>query len=896
MSHNLVTKYLKDYTEPNFWADSVDLTFTIDHKQETVIVESITKYFKNPKRHEHVLILDGSATLKNIFLDNVELTATEYSLENNILTLQNVPDNFSLKIITLLRPWQDKSCMGLYASNNSLITQCEPEGFRKITYYQDRPDVMAVFTTTIIADIARFPVALSNGNQIKYTQTGKSNLFKAVWHDPFKKPSYLFALVVADLQKIDDKFITKSKREIQLEIYAEKNNLLRCFHAMSSLKKAMQWDEERFNLEYDLDRFMIVATDDFNMGAMENKGLNIFNTKYVLADHTTATDTDFINVEAVIGHEYFHNWTGNRVTCRDWFQLSLKEGLTVFRDHEFTSDLHSRAVTRINEVKVLRSRQFPEDQSPLAHPVRPADYIEMNNFYTMTVYEKGSEVVRMYQTILGHKGFKQGMQLYFERHDGQAVTCEDFCNAMSDANKIDLSQFMLWYSQAGTPDVSATSHYNADTAEYTLEFTQSIPDTPNQTNKQPMLIPIKIGLLDNNGHEMANLNIMQGEFVSHDDGIVLLLTKEHNTFVFADIISKPTPSLLRGFSAPIKLSYPYTNKEQMLLAQHDTDEFNRFESLQHIYTREIISLYNEIVKEKADSKSNHDPVQLAKELISLLKETINNSNLSAEFRAVLLQTPTFSDMLTKLTNINPHALYRAINLFNQQIGQDLFDIWLETYNNNLALHYIFTEHGKRAFKNIALTYIIKALGSKTANPNSLQLVETLAFGQLHNSDNMTDNIAVLTAINNLDIELRETIFAEFYNSWKNNPLIMDKWFAIQAGSMLTNSEKLNKLMVDPAFIATNPNKIYALLATFTQNGLKFHTQDGYSFIADQIIAIDKFNPQVASTLANGFSRVTALSRKYQQLAKPELQRISSQANISNNVLEIVSKILTGIGI
>ncbi|MCX8515316.1 MAG: aminopeptidase N [Burkholderiales bacterium] len=570
-------KYLKDYQQPNFWIESVNLIFNIKEDQ-SVEVTSDAIYYKNPNTTANTLTLDGNAQLLAIKLDNNTLSSNSYQLNAAGLTLTNLPNKFKLNIVTQLYPWNNKSCMGLFAANNNLFTQCEPEGFRSITYFLDRPDVLTKYTTTIICQDKLYNSLLSNGNKI-------SNEIKiindiayryVVWHDPFKKPSYLFALVVSNLSKIEDSYITKSGKPVKLEIFADNDVINDCHHAMHSLKRALKWDEERFNLEYDLNNFMIVATNDFNMGAMENKSLNIFNAKYIVANKNTATDTDFLNVESVVGHEYFHNWTGNRVTCRDWFQLSLKEGLTVFRDQEFSSDLHNRSVERIFEVKDLVQHQFPEDAGPLAHSVRPESYLEINNFYTNTVYNKGAEVVRMYQTILGKDGFNRGLALYLAKHDGSAATCEDFCQAMIDANGVDLNQFMLWYSQAGTPHLTIKETYDSLNHEYHLTITQQIAATPNQPEKKPMLIPLKMGLLSSSGHELIDIKPEQGQYIKHEDGVVLLVTDTTNKFVFKNIKHKPTPSLLRDFSAPVKVDFKLNANERLLLINHDNNEFNRY--------------------------------------------------------------------------------------------------------------------------------------------------------------------------------------------------------------------------------------------------------------------------------------------------------------------------------
>ncbi len=879
------TKYLKDYCEPNYWINTINLDFNIQDNED-VLITSITHYHKNMTTKQNTLTLSGSAELISIHVNDKAIPTQDYTLENDELHLANLPNEFHLTIVTKVQPYTNKTCMGLYGSGNTLFTQNEPEGFRKITYYLDRPDVMAIFTTSITANPAKYPVLLSNGNKIKdaILSNGKKSV---TWQDPFKKPSYLFALVAGDLAHIKDTFTTKSGRKINLEVYSKQDDLYKCQHAMESLKHAMKWDETRFNLEYDLDNYMIVAASDFNMGAMENKGLNIFNTKYVFATSDSATDNDFIAVEAVIGHEYFHNWTGNRVTCKNWFQLSLKEGLTVFRDQEFTADRHGHSVNRIGNVKRLRQAQFSEDSGPLAHAVRPEEYIEMNNFYTTTVYEKGAEVVRMYQSILGKDGFNKGLELYFKRHDGQAVTCEDFCNAMANANDIDLSQFMLWYSQAGTPHVTVTDNYNAATQTYTLNFKQSIPDTPKQNNKKAMLIPIKIGLLDNSGHEILNLQIKSGRFIQHSDGTTLLLDNNENTFEFTNVKTKPVPSLLRQFSAPVKLHYNYTDADHLLLIANDSDEFNQWEHLQQILVKQIKAIYRHVLSTKTT------PI-IDKEIFSAMKSVLNNTNLAANFRAYMFELPNFSEMAIEIKDANPEILQQSIDYLAKSIGEELFDSWLEIYNLNLTMAYKFADQDKRSLKNTALRYIIKSLEHKLDNPSSLQLIETLALGQYHNADNMTDSFAVLATTANLNIPLREQILQDFYNKWQHNELVMDKWFAVQAMSKNVNANTLNKLMVDKAFIATNPNKIYALLRNFTANGVKFNSQFGYEFIADQIIMIAKFNPSVASILSKGYGQVINLQMNYQQMAKNSLNLIMKQENLPAEVSEVVSKTLAGI--
>lgn len=877
--------YLKNYQSPNYLVETITLDFVI-HDEQNIAITSTAKYYKNTSASTftNTLHLDGNCQLNALSKDGIQLTSTEYIKNDHGITLSGLPNEFTLMVKTTVNPLTNKTYMGLFESHGTLVTQCEPEGFREMTYYLDHPDVLAKFTTRITANKDKYPVLLSNGNKV--TEEINGNNKTVTWVDPFKKPCYLFALVAGNLGVFTGDFISKSGRKIKLEIYTERENLPRCDHALESLKRAMAWDEKRFNLEYDLDIYMIVASSNFNMGAMENKGLNVFNTKYMLVDKDTGTDTDFINVEAVIGHEYFHNWTGNRVTCREWFQLSLKEGLTVFRDHEFTSDLHNRGVYRINNVSRLKQSQFTEDSGPLAHPIRPESYLEINNFYTSTIYEKGAEVVRMYQTILGNEGFNNGFALYIQQNDGKAATIEDFYHAMQEANpNIDLSGFKLWYSQAGTPKIKVTSTYDVNKQEYTLNFVQTIPDTPAQSNKEPMLIPIVVGLIDHNGNDIPDITPVTGKFVRHDNGLVLLLTDNNNSFTFTNISSKVTPSILRGFSAPVNLEYAYSAQDLKFLAAYDSDEYNRHQALKIIMTEEIQKIYNNMLAKTTSSKIDGS-------IIETLRTILTNENLAAEFRASAMQPPTFSEILPTLANVNPHVLTNAILHFQQEIGEELFDSFMEIYNLNLTMVYNFKDHGKRALKNIALFYILKALSQKITNPNTLQLIETMVLGQYYNANNMTDSAAALSSINDLAIAIRENLLAEFYQKWHKNELVMDKYFSLQALSTTITITRLNQLMVDKSFIATNPNKIYALVRGFTQNYAKFHSANGYEFIADQIINIDKFNPHVASTVARGFNNIIYLADNYKTLAKNALQRILKQNNLSRSTIEITTQILS----
>lgn len=854
-------KYLRDYLPPNYQVQDLSLLFDI--REEYTLVTSIAKYILTTDIAN--LTLNGSCELVSIKLDHQEYTAFQWI--DGDLFLADLPQQFDLEIVTKIYPAQNKSCMGLYASNGNLFTQNEPEGFRKITFYQDRSDVMAKFTTTIIGDKDKYPIMLSNGNKI-HEEELTDNRHLVTWEDPFKKPSYLFALVAGQFSVIQDYFVTKSQRKILLEVYSEASSISQCQHSMDSLKRSMQWDQERFNLEYDLDRYMIVASGDFNMGAMENKGLNIFNTKYVLADSKTATDGDFINVEAVVGHEYFHNWTGNRVTCRDWFQLSLKEGLTVFRDQEFTSDLHSRSVKRINDVRALRQRQFPEDASPLAHPVRPESYLEINNFYTVTVYEKGAEVVRMYQTLLGKSGFNRGLELYLARHDGEAATCENFCQAMADANERDLTQFMLWYSQAGTPILKVSDNYDEQQGTYTLTIEQKIPVTTNARKQQAMLIPVAFELLTNSGDKINFLPLV-GEIERVEENNILLVTQEVNHYTFK-VTSKPTPSLLRGFSAPVIINYPYTNEQIELLAMHDDDSFNRWDALQNLYKQEIMAMYH-----------NHE-YQVSPILATILRHVLQDNNLDSAYKNALAILPDFAELSAQYQPVDVHDLVLAIAKVKAFIADQLIDLWLAIYADNQSGAYNFNDAGRRALKNTALYYLM-------ASNDSAAYLDIVKH-QYTSADNMTDKIGALVAINDSYVELRNELLIDFANSYKNYPLVMDKWFTLQAQSQRNDTlDMVQELTQHPAFDGNNPNKIYALVRAFTMNGKVFNTQSGYEWIAQEMLRVDAFNPSVAGRVANGFAIISSLSKKYHQLLQPILADVLTCENLSKDVYELISK-------
>jgi len=863
--------YLKDYTPPSYLIDKVDLTFDI--QDEATRVKSRLVLSRHPKATASgELVLHGSARLLSLTLDGDRLAEDRFRLEDDLLTLTGLPDGFILEVETELEPASNTSLMGLYASNGNLFTQCEPEGFRKITYYLDRPDVMSKFTTTIVADKNKYPVLLSNGNKVGEGMLDKKRHW-VKWVDPYRKPSYLFALVAGKLAVLKDSFVTQSGRTVALEIWTEPSDQDKVAHAMASVKRAMKWDEDRFGLEYDLDIYMIVAVGDFNMGAMENKGLNIFNTKYVLARKDTATDTDFEGVEAVIGHEYFHNWTGNRVTCRDWFQLSLKEGLTVFRDQEFSADMTSRAVKRIEDVKGLRAMQFPEDAGPTAHPIRPDSYIEMNNFYTMTVYEKGAEVVRMYQTLLGRDGFKKGMELYFRRHDGQAVTCDDFRAAMADANGVKLDQFALWYSQAGTPVLDVAGAYDPVAQTYTLTVKQSCPATPGQDSKQPFHIPLALGLVGRDGVDLPLL--LAGEDGPQGVSRVLDVTLAEQQFVFVNVASEPVPSLLRDFSAPVKLNFNWRDDELAFLIANDSDPFARWEAGQTLAQRLLVGLYR-------DAEVGR-PLALSATITDAYRAVLTDLTIDAAFKALMLTLPGEGEMLEWLEEADPARINQVRNFVLAELAQALRGEWHEAFDLSQTREYKPQDADKRALKNLAL-----AMLNRLPDDWPQEAAKKQCFG----ADNMTDQMGALLALKDRDTDPRTECFEAFDDRWVDDALVMDKFFSLIAASQLPCTlEHVENALEHPAFSLKNPNKARALLGTFGRNLPVFHAEDGsgYRFLADQVLAVDGFNPQVASRLVQAFNRWKKVDAARQALMKAELERMLAHPGLSKDVYEIVSK-------
>ena len=893
-------QYLKDYLAPAYSVLQTDLTFDIQAQHTKVQARLLIQAM----RSDEALILDGSAELISLKLDGECLQNNAYALADEKLTIINLPaDAFVLEIETRLLPNDNKSLMGLYGSNGNLYTQCEPEGFRKITFYPDRPDVMSKFTTTIIANKKLYPVLLSNGNKIDGGDlAGGRHWVK--WIDPFKKPSYLFALVAGKLAVKRDVFTTRSGKTVTIEFYTAQADQAKVDFAMASLKNAMRWDEERFGLEYDLDVYIVVAVGDFNIGAMENKGLTIFNTKYVLANSRTATDADFEGIESVIGHEYFHNWTGNRVTCRDWFQLSLKEGLTVFRDQEFSGDRASRAVRRIDNVSVLRQLQFPEDAGPMAHPVRPESYQEINNFYTMTIYEKGAEVVRMYHTLLGEDGFQKGMKLYFQRHDGKAVTCDDFRIAMADANKINLDQFSLWYSQAGTPVLDVSGSFDSLAQTFTLKIKQSIPTTPDMAQKQPMMIPLRVGLLSRNG-EKVNFRL-EGSNTVHAD-TVLLVTQAEQTFLLQGVAKDVMPSLLRGFSAPVHLNYTYTDEELNVLLAHDSDLFVRWEAGQTLYRRAVASNLKAI---KAG-----EPMPQHEALVATIKHMIHQE-LDPAFKAMLLTAPSTTELWEGADSINPLYYHQAReNLLNTVAKGCLNSLvyirtWALEQEENSGLEKPYEYHpelaGVRSLLAAVRLLTIReerygriVLATHSSEQHAEPEKEVCArlqdyltrYEQL--TPNMTHEMSIMNTVNHLEEEERNQLLEQFAKRYADDALVMDKYFTLVGSSQREDTfNQVQSALQHPKFSLENPNKARALLGSFSRNVSHFHHESGrgYQFLAEKILQIDEFNPQIAARLVQAFNLCQYLEPHRRQLMIGELQGMMSQKNLATDVREIVEKI------
>ncbi|MCU1763937.1 aminopeptidase N [Pseudomonas protegens] len=875
--------YLKDYQAPEYLIDETHLTFELFEDHSLVHAQLVMR--RNPARGAGLppLVLDGQQLeLLSVSLSDQALSASDYQLDDSHLTLHPTSASFTLDTSVRIHPESNTALEGLYKSSGMFCTQCEAEGFRKITYYLDRPDVMSKFTTTVVAEQHSYPVLLSNGNPIA-SGPGEDGRHWATWEDPFMKPAYLFALVAGDLWCVEDSFRTRSGRDVALRIYVEPENIDKCQHAMNSLKKSMRWDEETYGREYDLDIFMIVAVNDFNMGAMENKGLNIFNSSAVLARAETATDAAHQRVEAIVAHEYFHNWSGNRVTCRDWFQLSLKEGFTVFRDAGFSADMNSATVKRIQDVAYLRTHQFAEDAGPMAHAVRPESFIEISNFYTLTVYEKGSEVVGMIHTLLGAEGFRKGSDLYFERHDGQAVTCDDFVKAMEDANGVDLTQFKRWYSQAGTPRLAVSESYDAAAKTYSLTFRQSCPQTPDKVEKLPFVIPVALGLLDSTGADMALR--LAGEAAAQGSSRVLSVTEAEQTFTFVDIAEHPLPSLLRGFSAPVKLSFPYNRDQLMFLMQHDSDGFNRWDAGQQL----SVQVLQELIAQHQQGRA----LVMDERLVAALGTVLADDSLDQAMVAEMLSLPGEA-YLTEISEVaDVEAIHAAREFARQQLADSLFDALWKRYQANRqvskATAYVAeSEHfARRALQNIALSYLML-----THKPEVL----AAAIEQFDSADNMTERLTALAVLVNSPFEAEKAkALAVFAENFKDNALVMDQWFSVQAGSPLPGGlERVKALMQHPAFNIKNPNKVRALVGAFAgQNLINFHAADGsgYRFLADLVIQLNGFNPQIASRQLAPLTRWRKYDSARQALMKGELERIRASGELSSDVFEVVSKSL-----
>lgn len=875
--------YLKDYQAPDYLIDETHLTFELFEDHTLVHAQLVMR--RNPEAGAGLppLVLDGQQLeLLELKLDDRELGAGDYQLSDSHLTLQPTRERFVVDSSVRIHPESNTALEGLYKSSGMFCTQCEAEGFRKITYYLDRPDVMSTFTTTLSAEQHSYPVLLSNGNPIA-SGSEEGGRHWATWEDPFRKPAYLFALVAGDLWCVEDTFTTMSAREVTLRIYVEPENIDKVQHAMDSLKKSMKWDEQVYGREYDLDIFMIVAVNDFNMGAMENKGLNIFNSSCVLARAETATDAAHQRVEAVVAHEYFHNWSGNRVTCRDWFQLSLKEGFTVFRDAEFSADMNSRTVKRIEDVAYLRTHQFAEDAGPMAHPVRPDAYMEISNFYTLTIYEKGSEVLRMIHTLLGAEKFRKGSDLYFQRHDGQAVTCDDFVKAMEDASGVDLSQFKRWYSQAGTPRLEVSESYDAAANTYRLQFRQSCPATPGQAEKLPFVIPVELALLDAQGRELP-LQLV-GEDRPAGRSRVLQVTQAEQAFTFVNIAEKPLPSLLRGFSAPVKLSFPYGRDQLMFLMQHDSDGFNRWEAGQQLAVQ--------VLQELIGQHQRGEALALDQRLVAALRSVLENESLDQAMVAEMLSLPG-EGYLTEIAEVaDVDAIHAAREFARAQLAEALFEPLWKRYQANReisrATAYVAesSHFARRSLQNIALSYLML-----TGRPEVL----AATLEQYEACDNMTERLTALAVLVNSPFEAEKAKALEaFAEHFKDNALVMDQWFSVQAACTLPGGlARVQALMQHPAFTMKNPNKVRALIGAFAgQNLVNFHAADGsgYRFLADQVISLNASNPQIASRQLSPLTRWRKYDAPRQALMRGELERILASGELSSDVYEVVSKSL-----
>jgi len=869
---------LADYAPPPFLVDEVDLDFDLDAEQ--TMVRARLEVRRNPDAAPTAdLVLAGHGLdTRAVRVDGETVSCNRIDIAGETLTVRDAPDAFVLETEVAIRPGANKSLEGLYASSGNLCTQCEAEGFRKITWFLDRPDVMARYRTRIVADPQRYPVLLSNGNDVERGTLGDGRRF-VVWEDPYPKPSYLFALVAGRLECVEDTFTTRSGRSVVLRIYVQPHNIDRCGHAMDSLKRAMRWDEDVYGLEYDLDTFMVVAVDDFNMGAMENKGLNIFNSAYVLARPDTATDRDFTAIETVIAHEYFHNWTGNRVTCRDWFQLSLKEGLTVFRDQEFSADVASRAVKRIRDARLLRTHQFAEDAGPMAHPVRPDSYIEISSFYTVTIYNKGAEVIRMLHTLLGEEAFQAGMRIYFERHDGEAVTTGDFVAAMEAASGKDLGQFRRWYTQAGTPVLSVRGTYDATHSQYVLDVEQRTAPTPGQPEKLPLHIPVRFALLGEDGADIA-LHCGEANLTGENEAVLDVREPRH-TFRFSNVPSPPIPSLARRFSAPAKIEIERSDDDLAFLIARETDTFNRWDAAQEYATRLMLRMI--------DDRLAGAELDLPDKFVSAMRALLVDDAVDPAFAAEALALPSESTLADRMKVIEIEAIHEVREAVKATLAFRLEDAFACVYDANLPrgpYRFEAEEAGRRSLKNLCLSYLMElddpAVRSKCRH-------------QLETADNMTDALAALACFADARTPERDERLAWFEKRWKDDPLVLDKWFSLQATSRLPDTlGRVRKLTRHPGFNLQNPNRVRAVIGAFCHaNQRRFHdaSGEGYRFLSEHVLAIDAFNPQSAARLLGAASRWRRLDEARGAVLRGELERILSAPRLSKDCYEVARKFL-----
>ncbi len=900
------TIHRADYQAPAWWIDTVDLTFDLDPAKTRVLNRMRVR--RNPDVPAKALRLDGDEL--NLARVMVNGEGTSFKMDGSALVLENLPEGdapVELEIFTTCAPAKNTKLMGLYVSEGTFFTQCEAEGFRRITYFLDRPDVMAMYSVTLRADKALFPVLLSNGNLVDSGDLqgqGNEGRHFAKWVDPHRKPCYLFALVAGQLVSREQRITSRAGKEHLLQVYVRPGDLEKTEHAMNSLMASVAWDEARFGLSLDLDRFMIVATSDFNMGAMENKGLNIFNTKYVLANQATATDVDYANIESVVGHEYFHNWTGNRITCRDWFQLSLKEGLTVFRDQEFSMDLagtpSARAVKRIEDVRVLRTVQFAEDAGPMAHPVRPDSYIEINNFYTVTIYEKGAEVVRMMHTLVGREGFAKGMALYFERHDGQAVTCDDFAQAIADANpdselSLRLAQFKRWYSQAGTPQVAASGVYDADAQTYTLTLRQSCAPTPGQSEKLPFVIPVEVGLLTADGAaQTVQLLDAAGMAAGLADSRLLVLSEAEQSFVFSGVAQAPVPSLLRGFTAPVALHYDYSDDALLTLLAQDSDAFNRWEAGQRLGLRIALGAINNpavVVSASGEIAQNLLPANFAQAMRSVLR----HPTLDAAYKELVLSLPSESYLSEQLDVVDPQRVHAVRETLRQQLAAALRDDWAwawETHQTPGAYQPDPISSGRRALSGMAL-----AMLCLDARQTGDTVWPGRAYQSFKDAANMTDRMNALSALVHSGHPHAADALTRFHALFKTEALVLDKWFALQASATDRGGQVLQavkQLMKHPDFQLQNPNRARSVIFSYCSgNPGAFHRLDaaGYLFWSERVIELDAINPQVAARLARALDRWSKLAEPYRSAAREAIARVAARPDLSNDVREVVTRAL-----